>query len=132
MTLKKYDLLKIIKYIFSSGSSFILDILLFSLFNYLFNNILLSTILARIISSFYNYLINSRFVFQKYSKNSIIKYYCLVIIQMFVSAFLVSFLSSLFTKINDSIIKFFVDIVIFIVNYFIQKEVIFKWIYFLE
>lgn len=127
MFFKKYDLLRIIKYFFSSGSSFILDILLFSLFNYLFNNILLSTILARIISSFYNYLINSRFVFKKYSKNSIIKYYCLVIIQMFVSGFSVNFISHLLFKINDSIIKFFVDIIIFIINYFIQKEVIFKW-----
>ena len=105
----KYDLVKIIKYIFSSGSSFFIDILLFTIFNYFFNNILISTIIARIISSLYNYFINSRLVFKNYTKSSIIKYYCLVIIQMFVSAFLVSMFSN-----------------IFIINYFIQKEVVFK------
>lgn len=123
---KRDDFMKMIRYIFSSGSSFILDILLFSLFNYLIKNIILATILARVISSFYNYLVNSRLVFKQYTKNSIIKYYCLVIIQMFASAFFVSILSSLLIKINDSIIKFFVDIFIFVVNYFIQKEVVFK------
>lgn len=126
MSIKKDDILKIIKYVFSSGSSFVLDLLLFSLFNYFFKNILISTILARIISSIYNYLINSRFVFKHYTKTSIIKYYCLVVIQMFVSAFLVTILSSLLIKTNDSIIKFFVDIIIFVVNYFIQREVVFK------
>lgn len=122
----KYDLVKIIKYIFSSGSSFFIDILLFTIFNYFFNNILISTIIARIISSLYNYFINSRLVFKNYTKSSIIKYYCLVIIQMFVSAFLVSMFSNIFIKTNDSIIKFFVDVFIFIINYFIQKEVVFK------
>ena len=123
----KYDLVKIIKYIFSSGSSFFIDILLFTIFDYFFNNILISTIIARIISSLYNYFINSRLVFKNYTKSSIIKYYCLVIIQMFVSAFLVSMFSNIFIKTNDSIIKFFVDVFIFIINYFIQKEVVFKW-----
>lgn len=122
----KYDLVKIIKYIFSSGSSFFIDILLFTIFDYFFNNILISTIIARIISSLYNYFINSRLVFKNYTKSSIIKYYCLVIIQMFVSAFLVSMFSNIFIKTNDSIIKFFVDVFIFIINYFIQKEVVFK------
>lgn len=123
----KDNLFKIVKYIFSSGSSFFIDMLLFSVFNYIFKNILISTVLARIISSLYNYIVNSRLVFKSYTKSSIIKYYCLVVIQMFISAFLVSTISSLLIKVNDTIIKFFVDVVIFIVNYFIQKEVVFKW-----
>ena len=77
-------------------------------------------------SSLYNYLVNSRLVFKSYTKTSIIKYYCLVIIQMFVSAFLVSTFSNLLVNLNDTIIKFFVDVFIFVVNYFIQKEVVFK------
>lgn len=120
------DIKKGIKYIFSSGTSFLLDLILFTIFNYFIKNILISTILARVLSSLYNYFMNSRLVFKSYSRSSIYKYYLLVIIQMFVSAFLVNGLSSLFVEINDTIIKFFVDIVIFVVNYFIQKEVIFK------
>lgn len=124
--LKKIDINKVIKYLFSSGSSFVIDIMLFTLFNYLFKSILIATVIARIISSLYNYLVNSRVVFKSYTKTSIIKYYCLVVIQMFVSAFLVSAFSSLLVNVNDTIIKFFVDVFIFIVNYFIQKEVVFK------
>ena len=115
-----------IKYIFSSGTSFVIDLLLFSLFNYFIKDIIISTIIARILSSLYNYFLNSRLVFKSYTKSSIYKYYILVIIQMFVSAFLVNGLSSLFSQVNDTIIKFFVDVVIFIVNYFIQREVVFK------
>ena len=123
---KKIDKKKIFKYFFSSGSSFVIDILLFTLFNYVLKNILIATIIARIMSSLYNYLVNSRLVFKSYTKTSIIKYYCLVIIQMFVSAFLVSTFSNLLVNLNDTIIKFFVDVFIFVVNYFIQKEVVFK------
>lgn len=122
----KENLLKMVKYVFSSGSSFVIDILLFSLFNYFIKNILVATVIARVVSSFYNYLINSRFVFKTYTKSSVVKYYCLVIIQMFVSASLVSTISKCLVEFNDTIIKFFVDVFIFVVNYFIQKEVIFK------
>lgn len=115
-----------LKYIFSSGTSFLIDLVLFSIFNYFIDNIIVSTIIARVLSSLYNYFMNSRLVFKSYTKSSIYKYYLLVVIQMFVSAFLVSGLSSLFSKINDTILKFFVDIVIFVVNYFIQREVVFK------
>lgn len=124
--LKKIDINKVIKYLFSSGSSFVIDIMLFTLFNYLFKSILIATIIARVISSLYNYLVNSRVVFKSYTKTSIIKYYCLVVVQMFVSAFLVSTISSWLVNVNDTIIKFFVDVFIFVVNYFIQKEVVFK------
>ena len=124
--LKKIDIKKAFKYLFSSGSSFVIDIMLFTLFNYLFKSILIATIIARVISSLYNYLVNSRLVFKSYTKTSIIKYYCLVVIQMFVSAFLVSAISSWLVNVNDTIIKFFVDVFIFVVNYFIQKEVVFK------
>lgn len=120
------DIKKGIKYVFSSGTSFIIDLVLFTIFNYFIKNILISTIIARVLSSLYNYFMNSRLVFKSYSKGSIYKYYILVVIQMFVSAFLVSILSSIFGGINDTILKFFVDIFIFVVNYFIQREVVFK------
>ena len=122
----KKEIIRIIKYTFSAGSSFVIDIGLFTLFNYLIKNILVSTILARILSSLYNYFINSKYVFKSYSKSSIIKYYMLVIIQMFVSGISVTILSKLLSSINDTIIKIFVDVIIFIVNYIVQKKVVFK------
>lgn len=125
------EIKKIIKYILASGSSFFLDICLFTLINYLLGflgsvSIIIATILARIISSLYNYFINSRYVFGNFSKTSIVKYYILVVIQMFNSALLVYMLSFKLTMISDTIIKVFVDVVIFVINYVVQKKVVFK------
>ena len=132
--INKEEIIRIIKYIFSAGSSFIIDLSLFTLFKYLLTKsinlddiviIFISTTIARVLSSIYNYLINSRIVFKNKDRKTIIGYFILVIIQMIASAAIVSALDNI-TKIDTTIIKFFVDIVIFIVNYIIQKEIIFK------
>lgn len=118
-------------YIFSAGSSFFLDLLLFTIFNIFFSvflgyeAIFLATICARVLSSLYNFVINSKYVFQKYSKRMLIKYYILVIIQMLISSLLVYGVNKFLLDVFATVIKFFVDIILFIVNYFIQKKVIF-------
>ena len=88
----------------------------------------MATVLARIISSFINYLMNRNGVFKKNTNKidttTLVKYYILVVIQMFVSASLVLGLYKV-TNINETLIKIPVDIVIFLVNYFIQKHFIF-------
>lgn len=125
------------KYIFSSVSSFLIDITIFSIFLSVFTNlnlkyaVIISTILSRTISSIYNYFINRSVVFKKGNKYSILKYYALVIIQMFVSAFLLqSFINHLNILINEKgtvlFLKILIDIIIFFVNYIIQREYIFK------
>ena len=120
-----------IKYIFSAISSFALDILLFAIFMKVFkditsNRIIISTICARVISSLYNYLVNAKVVFKKASKGAIYKYFALVIVQMFASGFIVDLLSKNIFKFNPTIIKVIVDSFIFVVNFFIQREWIFK------
>lgn len=124
--LKKYEMF--LKYISVAIISFLIDISFFKLFLIIFNNnIILSTILARIISSFINYLLNRNKVFNSKEKvfNTIIKYYGLVVIQMLVSAFVVDNLYKLIT-INPVYIKVPVELFIFICNYLIQKIFIFK------
>ena len=121
------------KYIISSLSSFIVDILLFTLFVSLLpkinlkgiTEIVIATILARIISATYNFIINSKVVFKNQNKNSKIKYFILCILQMFISAFAVSALFDLI-HINSTLIKVIVDTVIFIINFVIQREWVFK------
>lgn len=120
-----------IKYILVSFSSFIVDILLFSLFLFLFHKmtilkpIVLATLLARLFSSFYNYCINAKLIFKKMNKASIIKYFLLVFIQMWVSAFTVSFLAK-YISINIIAIKIIIDSIIFIINFVIQREFVFN------
>ena len=130
----KEEIIRIIKYLFSAGSSFFLDLVLFTIFKYVLSKILhiedtiiifIATALARVLSSFYNYIINSRFVFKNKDKKTIIGYYLLVIIQMIISATVVSIIDKLL-NVNTTVIKFFIDIIIFIVNYIVQKEIVFK------
>ena len=127
--INKEEIIRIIKYLFSAGSSFILDNILFNIFIFFVGpgvvSIYICTTLARVISSIYNYLINSRIVFKNKDKKTIIGYFVLVVIQMIVSATLVSLIDK-FISVNTGIIKVVVDIIIFVVNYIIQKEVIFK------
>jgi len=121
------------KYIISSLSSFILDILLFTLFvkilpeiNFIgVTQIVTATIIARIISSVYNFALNSKVVFKNQNKNSIFKYFILAIVQMFISAFTVSELFKLL-QINSTVIKVVIDTIIFIINFIIQREWVFK------
>ena len=120
-----------VKYIFSAISSFALDIILFAIFmkvlpKSIAYRIITSTILARVISSLYNYFVNSKLVFKKSKRSSIVKYFILVIIQMFASGFIVDALSKHVFSFNPTLIKIIVDSIIFIVNFFIQREWVFK------
>lgn len=126
-----------IKYLFVSLSSFLVDILFFMLFfnilssvsnfPFVMHKIVLSTIGARIISSLYNYFLNRRIVFeQNNSKKFIIKYYILVILQMGISSLSVALLSEIFSSNIIVLLKIIVDILIFIVNYYVQREWVFN------
>ncbi len=131
-----------IKYIMVAAFSFILDITLFTVFKILLNEkiasaILVATIMARVISSFVNYLLNRNAVFQnnsgKADSKTLVKYYILVIIQTLISGFAVEALAShfdadmmiLFLPIA-TVIKMPVEMILFVVNYFAQKLFVFK------
>ena len=122
-----------LKYVFSAGTSFLLDMALFQLFLLVFGKafpdtyIIISTVLARILSSIYNFIINRRVVFKSGSRVSsdIIKYYALSISQMIVSSVSVHFLCMMINT-YEILIKLAVDIVLFLISYQIQKKYIFK------
>ena len=123
-----------ITYIISAGISFFLDLALFSLFLWVFDGfsaaIILASYTARALSSFINYLINKYKVF-RYKKredkkdNTVWQYFGLVVINITLSAIIVDTVVN-FIPIYATIIKFFVDILIFVVNFFIQKKFIFN------
>lgn len=122
-----------IKYIISSLSSFMLDIILYTAFvnilpeiNFVgITEIVIATVIARIISAGYNFAINSKVVFKSKNKDSIIKYFILCAVQMFISAFAVSKLFEI-SHMNSTLIKVIVDTIIFIINFVIQREWVFK------
>lgn len=123
------------KFLFSSLSSSVVDLLLFSLFCYLLkdkqlgsvNYIMAATVSARILSAFYNYSLNYKVVFQ--SRGSLFatltKYCLLAAVQMCLSAFLVSRLYPVFGG-AEVLVKIPVDIFLFFISFFIQRELVYR------
>lgn len=121
-----------IKYLMSSFSSFIVDITIFQLFIFLLARydddlrIWVATIVARVISSVVNFLINKKLVFQNDEGIGVpaVKYFSLVITEMLSSGFLVSVIYSII-RIPETIIKLLVDLILFFSGYIIEKVYIF-------
>ena len=125
-----------LKYVLSSLASWVIDNLIFNLldiFLVMFTislRLLFSTVVARTISSVFNFTMNRKHVFKsdKDVKAAAVRYYILWFCQMAVSYLLVF----LFTKMlmlgttAVGITKIIVDVVLFVVSYNIQKRWVFK------
>ncbi len=122
-----------LKYIVSSLSSFAVDILLFSLVcgmlkdHMPFYYVGVATILARVISSLYNFAVNYGFVFRSDKKKTEAgaKYFLLAITIMLLSAMLTTMGVRVFNPPSEATVKILVDTFLFCVNYKIQQ----KWVY---
>ena len=125
---------KFLKYIFVSFSSSMIDILLFSVFCILFKEgypntyIAMATVIARVISAFYNYLLNYKIVFQSKEsmKMSGMKYVFLATLQMGLSALLVTVFVNMLLIIPEFMVKMMIDVILFFVSYHIQQKYIFN------
>lgn len=127
----------IIKYVIGSLASFLIDIGLFTAFQYLIGdnmsksmNILVSTIGARIISSMFNFFYNRNAVFESEESlgRTMLRYYILCVCQMGVSYGFVNLLALITgaSKVLTSVIKVLVDIILFILSFQIQRRWVFS------
>lgn len=124
-----------LKYIFSSFSSCILDLLLFIIFcNVLKQDegifyVAIATVLSRIISAVYNYLVNYKLVFNSKEEVGIsaARYFLLAVIQMAFSALFVTLGVALARgRMPKAVIKIVVDTVLFFASYYIQRRYVFS------
>jgi len=122
------------KFIVSSLSSCVLDLLLFWIFCRIFEPVIgnawyaaVATALARVISAVYNYTINYKFVFKsdKSHASSLPKYALLAVIQLCLSAGLVTFFVWLFPLCPELAIKIPVDVILFLMSYYIQRRFVY-------
>lgn len=124
-----------LKFIISSLSSSIVDIVLFTVFLTMLgdfswgvvSNIMLATVLARILSAVYNFVINYKVVFKsrKNAGGAVVKYACLAVLIMIASGFLVEQLYGL-TSLPEVLIKIPVDVLLFLVSFWVQREFVYK------
>ena len=117
------------KFGLSSIISFVIDIAVFAIMLLITNHVLVSTFTARVVSGGTNFWINKNYVFsakQKYSKFiQIFSYLLLWFSLILVSGALVSTVQEYSTNIIISF-KIFVDSLLFIISYHIQKRIIFR------
>lgn len=123
------------KFLFSSLSSSVVDLLLFSLLCLILKGknwgevtyITAATVLARVVSAAYNYLMNYKMVFK--SKETVgktgIKYLLLAVVQMGCSALLVNLLYPVFGGL-EVLVKMPVDILLFFASFVIQRELVYR------
>ena len=121
-----------IKYIFSSLSASVIDLLVFHFClllvskNDMGGGVVISTVIARVISSIYNFFVNKKVVFKSnVNTGSLFKYYLLCIGQMAVSAIMVSLFVDVIQG-HALIIKMVVDSILFFCSYQIQRMWVFK------
>lgn len=134
-----------LKFMLSSLSSFVIDIGLFYLLGvilrpfipesvmvfegFVFGGALLTllrTVIARLISSLYNFFMNKNQVFHNDSKSPsiLVKYYVLCIIQLILSWLLVDHMLGFITY--RTIRKCIIDTLLFVISFQIQREWVFK------
>lgn len=125
------------KFLMSSLGSTVIDLTVFYLVMRFFGAAagkyaeLLSTAVARALSSFANFNANNAVVFENHKgyKRALLRYYCLCIPQMLVSAGLVTLINHLLSNslpLVATLIKFAVDICLFFISYQIQREWVFS------
>ena len=124
-----------LRFMFSSLSSSVVDILLFALFCKLNAGIypgewdvFASGVEARIISATYNFLVNYVFVFKskERKRSAVLKYVLLAICQGLTSAGIVTGLVVLTSEAFEVVIKIIVDVTLFFLSYYIQREFVYR------
>jgi len=117
--------LEIIKFSLSSLFCSLIDLLLFWVSGKFFG-IIISTILARLISGGLNFFLNKRIVFKNFGKKAkpYLLYAALFIFNMFMSGLLTSHISSL--GLVKTAAKIIVDSALFVLGFFIQKLIVFR------
>lgn len=132
--MKKYA--RLLKYGLSSGASFLIDngmfLLLKTLLGVRLGAIadLVCVVAARAVSSFFNFNVNNRLVFENRGNygRALLRYYCLAVPVMLCSAGLLTLADKLLgvtAPTLSTLIKIVIDTVLFLASYLIQK----KWVF---
>ncbi len=119
----------LLRYTLASLASAAVDFIVFISVYPLVGNVLIATYAARTVSLFVNYGLVSRTVF--YSKDkarqTFPKYLLLVIVSGFISSMLISYLHAK-TDIPIGLAKIITESFLYIINFYVQKKIIFKQI----
>lgn len=118
----------LVRFLLSSLASFGVDYGVFTLL-YLFvsKSVTFCTVGARIISSFFNYMINRKMVFKSESRGigTLVRYYALVAALLAVNVLLLKLLSRLLS-LPVLICKPIAEVCVYCISYWVQRDVVFR------
>lgn len=120
--------LPIIRFVLSSFSCGIIDLILFLIINWLTHRLLFSVVLARIVSSLCNFFVNRNIVFKSQNHNhlsSIAKYYTLA---AFILVCNYSLIKLLVNVVGFPLLlgKLMTELILYVFSYIIQHKFVFK------
>ncbi len=120
-----------LKFATASIGCTIVDLALFTVFTYLLPvstqwSVVLATLMARVVSGSMNFLINRRMIFDNSgkAKRQALRFFILFFCIMCASSVIVSLLS--FIPVPATLIKAIVDLILWAVNYTVQRKWVFK------
>lgn len=109
-------------FIGASFGSFLIDYCLFTVFYALSARVLLSTVLARVISASCNYLLNKRLVFRQSGKAYNARRYALLAVCILAVNCLLMYLLTQVLPVPAQLAKLFVELTLYIVSYSVQSR----------
>ncbi len=131
----KEKIKRVFLFCMSSFSSFLIDYLLFSLFEYLLPDsknasIVVMTVIAnvsaRVISATFNYIVNTKLVFETEKSIKSASSYCALALFILVFNTLILSLLTKFAHIDPLIGKLITETIMFVFSYIIQSKIIFR------
>ena len=122
-----------LKFLFASLSSCVLDLVLFAIFCGMLKGggvtayVAIATVIARVLSATYNYTINYKVVFKSNNSKAVSagKYILLALVQMGLSALLVTLSCMALPAAPEVVLKAIIDMILFFISYYVQRKFIF-------
>jgi putative flippase GtrA len=117
------------RYFLVSIASFLIDLSLFVILYSSESGIFQAAIAARIISAVFSFSLNKYYVFKSSKSSTLlgesVKFFFLAILTAFIGAIIINALG-LLSVLFASIAKFLIDSILFVLNFFLQKKIIFS------
>ena len=117
------------RYFLVSIASFLIGLSLFVILYSSESGIFQAAIAARIISAVFSFSLNKYYVFKSSKSSTLlgesVKFFFLAILNAFIGAIIINALG-LLSVLFASIAKFLIDFILFVLNFFLQKKIIFS------
>lgn len=119
---------EMINYLIAGGLTTFISIFSYYLLRFIINDYYINTALSWIIAVTFAFIVNKVYVFKSKNENKLleyIKFICSRIATLLIELLLMYIFAKLL-KINDMIVKIFIQVIVIVLNYILSKLYVFK------